>query len=159
MQKRLLISLLMVCASIAAFGQAAWGPMSGRVFEESTDPLRSRPQGLVGAVVSVEGKADTLHTTTDYDGNFYFKRVPSGVVKVHGEQIARIYVNDKLIFGDDPAAALNTLLASDVVKLEVFDEDTDEDRRQNRRFAQQQKVMNIRTRKDFSSMWGGVSIR
>lgn len=247
MQKRLLISLLMVCASIAAFGQTAWGPMSGRVFEESTDPLRPRPQGLVGAVVSVEGKADTLHTTTDYDGNFYFKRVPSGVVrvrvsylgyeaqiidsvrvaarygvarpvrvvmrpeaqdiegvvvegraqllsqkgdtlvynaaavramdgdevlrvleqlpgmevdgsgvvKVHGEQIARIYVNDKLIFGDDPAAALNTLLASDVVKLEVFDEDTDEDRRQNRRFAQQQKVMNIRTRKDFSSMWDG----
>ncbi|MBQ5394144.1 MAG: carboxypeptidase-like regulatory domain-containing protein [Alistipes sp.] len=56
--------------------------MSGRVFEESTDPLRPRPQGLVGAVVSVEGKVDTLHTTTDYDGNFYFKRVPTGVVRV-----------------------------------------------------------------------------
>lgn len=237
----------MVGVALSAFGQTEWGPMSGRVFEESTDPLRPRSQGLVGAVVSAMSVADTLHTTTDYDGNFYFRRVPagvvrvevsylgyrkqvidsvrvapryglarplrvvmqaesqdiegvvvegkarllsqkgdtliyhaaavrtmegdevlrvleqlpgmevddSGVVKIHGEQLARIYVNDKLIFGEDPAAALNTLMASDVVNLEIFDEDTDDDRKQNRRFAEKQKAMNIRTRRDFSSMWDG----
>ncbi len=229
-------------------GQTAYGPISGRVFDEpSAADMARRHQGLVGAVVAVISPRDTLHTTTDYDGNFYLKQVPAGYVRVEvsylgyetykqdsvriapryglqrplrvmlkpaaqeidqvvvegrarlvsqrgdtlvynaaavrtmegdeairmleqlpgvevsdggavtiqGERLARVYVNGRTIFGEDPAAALNTLLAGEVTKLEVYDEETDDDRRQNRRFAEKQKVMNIRTKRDFSSMFDG----
>ncbi len=229
-------------------GQTAYGPISGRVFDEPTaEDIARRHQGLVGAVVAVISPRDTLHTTTDYDGNFYLKQVPAGYVRVEvsylgyetfkqdsvriapryglqrplrvmlkpaaqeidqvvvegrarlvsqrgdtlvynaaavrtmegdeairmleqlpgvevsdggavtiqGERLARVYVNGRTIFGEDPAAALNTLLAGEVTKLEVYDEETDDDRRQNRRFAEKQKVMNIRTKRDFSSMFDG----
>lgn len=78
-----------------------------------------------------------------------------GSVTIQGEKLARIYVNGRTIFGESPAAALNTLLAGDVAKLEVYDEATDDEIRQNRRFAEKQKVMNIRTKRDFKSMFDG----
>lgn len=242
----LLVGILLLGGKVEA--QTAYGPLSGRVFEQPTaEQMVQRRQGLVGAVVTVLSPRDTLHTTTDYDGNFYLKQVPAGYVRVEisylgyethvqdsvriaprfgvqkplrvnlqqasreidqvvvegrarlvsqrgdtliynaaavrtmagdeairmleqlpgvevddgggvtiqGEKLARVYVNGKTIFGEDPVAALNTLMAGDVMKLEVYDEATDDEIRQNRRFAEKQRVMNIRTKRDFKSMYDG----
>lgn len=78
-----------------------------------------------------------------------------GGVTILGERLARVYVNGKLIFGEDPKAAIQSLLAQDVVKMEIFDEDTDDDRRQGRKQAEKQRAMNIRTKVDFSSLFDG----
>lgn len=78
-----------------------------------------------------------------------------GGVTILGERLARVYVNGKMIFGEDPKAAIQSLLAEDVVKMEIFDEDTDDDRRQGRKQAEKQRAMNIRTKVDFSSLFDG----
>lgn len=78
-----------------------------------------------------------------------------GGVTVLGERLARVYVNGKSIFGEDPKAAIQTLLAKDVVKMEFYDEDTDDDRRAGRQLAEKQRVMNVRTKFDFSSVFDG----
>lgn len=233
---------------LPSWGQVDYGPLSGQVWDDTAvQDIAQRRQALVGAVVTVISPRDTLHTTTDYQGLFYLKRVTAGYVRVEvsylgyetykrdsvriaprfgiqrplriylkpaaqeidqvvvegrarlvsqrgdtlvynatalrtmegdeafrlleqlpgvevdeggsvtiqGEKLARIYVNGRTIFGENPAAALNTLLAGDVAKLEVYDEATDDEIRQNRRFAEKQKVMNIRTKRDFKSMFDG----
>ncbi len=45
-----------------------------------------------------------------------------GKVSVMGKEIALTYIDDKLIFGSDPMAALNNLLAADVIKIRAYDE-------------------------------------
>ena len=78
-----------------------------------------------------------------------------GGVTVLGERLARVYVNGKSIFGEDPKIAIQTLLAKDIVKMEFYDEDTDDDRRAGRQLAEKQRVMNVRTKVDFSSVFDG----
>lgn len=248
LMRRLLLVMLFLAGVYGASAQQQTGPISGRVFEQpDAQDIAQRRQGLVGAVVAVFSPRDTLHTTTDYNGNFYLKAVPAGYVRVEisflgyethvqdsvriaprfglqhplrvmlkpaakeidhvvvegraqlvsqrgdtlvynaaavrtmagdetirmleqlpgvevgdggqvtiqGERLARVYVNGRTIFGEDPSAALNSLMASDVVRLEVYDEATDDEIRQNHRFAEKQKVMNIRTKRDFSSLFDG----
>ena len=78
-----------------------------------------------------------------------------GSVAVLGEQIARVYVNGRALFGEDPKVALTSLMASEVTNVEVYDEDTDEDRNARRRFAEKQRVMNVRTKRNIASLIDG----
>lgn len=249
MQLRLCMLLVLLVAGITSvWAQEQVGPLSGRVFDEQAEgQIDHRRPGMVGAVVAVISPRDTLHTTTDYSGNFFLKQVPAGYVRVEvsflgyetyvqdsvrvaprygvqrplriqmkaaareidqvvvegrarlvsqrgdtlvynaaavrtlqgdeviqmldqlpgvevddggnvtiqGEKLSRVYVNGRTIFGESPSTALNALLASDVSHLEIYDEATDDEIRQNRRFAEKQKVMNIRTKRDFKSMFDG----
>ncbi len=45
-----------------------------------------------------------------------------GSINVMGQEVERTYVDSRLIFGDDPMAALNNLLAADVIKIRAYDE-------------------------------------
>ncbi|MBQ3187182.1 MAG: TonB-dependent receptor [Alistipes sp.] len=249
MKLRLCMLLVLLVAGIASvWAQEQVGPLSGRVFDEQAEgQIDHRRPGMVGAVVAVISPRDTLHTTTDYSGNFFLKQVPAGYVRVEvsflgyetyvqdsvrvaprygvqrplriqmkaaareidqvvvegrarlvsqrgdtlvynaaavrtlqgdeviqmldqlpgvevddggnvtiqGEKLSRVYVNGRTIFGESPSTALNALLASDVSHLEIYDEATDDEIRQHRRFAEKQKVMNIRTKRDFKSMFDG----
>lgn len=249
MKLRLCMLLVLLVAGITSvWAQEQVGPLSGRVFDEQAEgQIDHRRPGMVGAVVAVISPRDTLHTTTDYSGNFFLKQVPAGYVRVEvsflgyetyvqdsvrvaprygvqrplriqmktaareidqvvvegrarlvsqrgdtlvynaaavrtlqgdeviqmldqlpgvevddggnvtiqGEKLSRVYVNGRTIFGESPSTALNALLASDVSHLEIYDEATDDEIRQNRRFAEKQKVMNIRTKRDFKSMFDG----
>lgn len=249
MKLRLCMLLVLLVAGITSvWAQEQVGPLSGRVFDEQAEgQIDHRRPGMVGAVVAVISPRDTLHTTTDYSGNFFLKQVPAGYVRVEvsflgyetyvqdsvrvaprygvqrplriqmkaaareidqvvvegrarlvsqrgdtlvynaaavrtlqgdeviqmldqlpgvevddggnvtiqGEKLSRVYVNGRTIFGERPSTALNALLASDVSHLEIYDEATDDEIRQNRRFAEKQKVMNIRTKRDFKSMFDG----
>ncbi len=247
-QRLCALLVLLFVGMLSAWAQEQVGPLSGRVFDQPAEgQMDYRRQGMVGAVVAVISPRDTLHTTTDYSGNFFLKQVPAGYVRVEvsflgyetfvqdsvrvaprygvqrplriqmrtaaqeidqvvvegrarlvsqrgdtlvynaaavrtmegdevirmldqlpgvevddggnvtiqGEKLARVYVNGRTIFGESPSTALNALLAGDVTHLEVYDEATDDEIRQNRRFAEKQKVMNIRTKRDFKSMFDG----
>lgn len=73
-------------------------------------------------------------------------QVSDGGVKIQGENIARSYVNGKLVFGDDAMSVLNNLLASNVAKIKVYDELTDADRRAGRTNGRKQKVLDVVTK-------------
>lgn len=248
MKRTWLLTLTLLCLYVGVVvGQPRTGPMSGFVYEMTTDQFQQRRQALVGAVIEVFAPTDTLHTTTDLNGNFHLKQVPSGDVRVRvtylgykphvqdsvhiapryglarplrvqlqpdtqqidevvvsgraqlstqrgdtlvfnaaavrtmagdeavhileqmpgvevsedgsvsvqGELISRVYVNGRQLFGEDPKAALTSLMASDITNLEVYDEDTDDERRAGRRFAEKQRVMNVRTKRDIASLFDG----
>ena len=68
-------------------------------------------------------------------------------VSVMGKDISRTYVDGKLIFGRDPMAALQNLLANDVLKIRVYDEYADDDpRRKRRKGDEMRRVFNIETK-------------
>lgn len=68
-------------------------------------------------------------------------------VSVMGKDISRTYVDGKLIFGRDPMAALQNLLANDVLKIRVYDEYVDQNPRHKRRKGDEmRRVFNIETK-------------
>ena len=68
-------------------------------------------------------------------------------VSVMGKAISRTYVDGKLIFGSDPMAALQNLLANDVLKIRVYDEYANENpRRKRRQGDEMRRVFNIETK-------------
>lgn len=70
-------------ALLPSWGQVDYGPLSGQVWDDTAvQDIAQRRQALVGAVVTVISPRDTLHTTTDYQGLFYLKRVTAGYVRV-----------------------------------------------------------------------------
>lgn len=73
--------------------------------------------------------------------------VSTQAVSVMGVDIERTYIDGKLIFGSDPMAALQNLLANDVVKIRVYDEYVEQDPEHKRRKGDQtRRVFNIETR-------------
>lgn len=62
-----------------------------------------------------------------------------------GKSVERTYVDGKLIFGDDPMAALLNLTAADVQKIRVYDEYSDYDRRHKLKTGKKHRVLNIET--------------
>ena len=68
-------------------------------------------------------------------------------VSVMGKNIDRTYIDGKLIFGRDPMAALQNLLANDVLKIRVYDEYADDNPRHKRRKGDEmRRVFNIETK-------------
>ena len=61
-------------------------------------------------------------------------------VSVMGKDISRTYVDGKLIFGSDPRAALQNLLANDVLKIRVYDEYADDNPHRKRRKGEEMLV-------------------
>lgn len=74
-----------------------------------------------------------------------------GSVTIMGKRITRTYINNKLIFGDDPRTALRELLAEQVSKIRVYGEATDEERRRKIQSDRKQMVMDIQTKSDITS--------
>lgn len=68
-------------------------------------------------------------------------------VSVMGKDISRTYVDGKLIFGSDPMAALQNLLANDVLRIRVYDEYADDNpRRKRRKGDEMRRVFNVETK-------------
>ena len=62
-----------------------------------------------------------------------FERLPgismeNNIVKIMNEEVAKIYINGKLIFGDDITNPLSYLAGSEVISLKVYDQATREER-------------------------------
>ena len=69
--------------------------------------------------------------------------VSGGKIQVFGEDIKRTYVGGKLIFGNDPKAALNAILAEEVRQIKVYDEDSKEDLKTGAKSARKERVLDI----------------
>lgn len=77
----------------------------------------------------------------------------NGSVKILGQTVERTYVNEKLLFGYDPTAALRELDAKEVASIESYDEVDEADAVANGRNARKRKVLNIVTFKEFTQSY------
>ena len=72
-------------------------------------------------------------------------RVEGDRVSVDGEDVKRTYVNGVLIFGSNVITAANSLYASEVKQVKVYDEQTPEDKVRGLRNVRKQRVLDIIT--------------
>ncbi len=72
-----------------------------------------------------------------------------GMIKILGEPLERIYVDKKLLFGENTGAALSYMAADNIVRIKVYDEPTMEDRRKRRKSLRRERAINVET---FSKM-------
>lgn len=70
-----------------------------------------------------------------------------GVLKVMGEPVHKVYINNKLIFGDAPSDALSYLAGNEVISVKVYDQETSENRALGRK-GRKERVMDVKTRSD-----------
>lgn len=77
----------------------------------------------------------------------------NGSVKILGQPVERTYVNEKLLFGYDPTAALRELDAKEVASIESYDEVDEADAVAHGRNARKRKVLNIVTFKEFTQSY------
>jgi len=84
-------------------------------------------------------------------------------VKVNGESVQKVLVDGKPFFGDDPNAALKNLPAEIIDKVEVFDKMSDQSAFTGFNDGNQQKTINIVTKKgknvgQFGRVYGGGGV-
>ncbi len=72
--------------------------------------------------------------------------VKDGQVFQLGKRIDKIYINGKLVFGNDPRNALNYLAGQEVLKIAAYDQLRDEDRLLGRQIHDKERVLNVKTR-------------
>lgn len=109
--------------------------------------------------------ADAFKTNPDATAEDLVKKMPgvtsdNNGVKVNGEAVQKILVDGKPFFGDDPNAALKNLPADIVDKVEVFDKMSDQAQFSGFNDGDQQKTINIVTKKNknigqFGKIYGG----
>lgn len=78
--------------------------------------------------------------------------VDGGSVKVMGEDISKIYINGKLLFGDNITDALNYLSGQEVVSIKTYHQQRAEDRKIGNKAAAKEKVMDVKTRHFFDNV-------
>lgn len=139
--------------------------------------LNSNAQHLKDVVI--EDKAPTAiqkDDTTQYNANSY-KTNPDataedlitkmsgitsqdGKIQAHGEDVKKVLVDGKPFFGDDPNAALKTLPADVIDKIQVFDQQTDQSKFTGVGDGNTTKTINIITKPGmkngtFGKVYGG----
>jgi uncharacterized membrane protein YgcG len=110
--------------------------------------------------------ADAFKTHPDATAEDLIKKMPgvtsdNNGVKVNGESVQKILVDGKPFFGDDPNATLKNLPADIIDKVEVFDKMSDQAQFTGFNDGDQQKTINIVTKKgknigQFGRVFGGI---
>lgn len=72
--------------------------------------------------------------------------VEDGGFKVLGQNVAKTYVDSRLIFGDNSMNALQYLAASDIVSIKVYDQPTIDERLRSVKTGETERVIDIETR-------------
>ena len=109
--------------------------------------------------------ANAFKTNPDATAEDLLKKLPgvtsdNSGVKVNGESVQKVLVDGKPFFGDDPNAALKNLPAEIIDKVEVFDKMSDQAQFSGFDDGNQQKTINIVTKKgknigQFGKVYGG----
>lgn len=109
--------------------------------------------------------ADAFKTNPDANAEDLVKKMPgvtsdNNGVKVNGETVQKVLVDGKPFFGDDPSATLKNLPADIIDKVEVFDKLSDQAQFTGFNDGDQQKTINIVTKKgknngQFGRIYGG----
>jgi hypothetical protein len=115
---------------------------------------------------SVQFNADAFKTHPDATAEDLVKKMPgitsdNSGIKVNGEAVQKILVDGKPFFGDDPNAALKNIPAEIIDKVEVFDKLTDQSAFTGFNDGNQQKTINLVTKKgknagQFGRIYGGA---
>lgn len=138
-------------------------------------PLKQLPVSLTGAVVQAEvppviQHGDTLifnaaaiRTMEDDNALEILRQMPGveirqGKVFIDGQQVMRTYVNGRLIFGDEPTAPLNAILAEDVTQIRSYNEASVEDRRRGAKHPRKERVLDIATKTPIVSAFDGHAL-
>ena len=120
-----------------------------------------------------EQKGDTTHfnagafkTNPDATAEDLVKKMPgvttdNNGMKVNGETVQKVLVDGKPFFGDDPNAALRNLPADMIDRVEVFDKMSDQAQFTGFNDGNQQKTLNLVTKKgrnvgQFGRVYGGA---
>lgn len=72
--------------------------------------------------------------------------VSGGRITIHGEPVARTFVNGTLVFGDNPVTAFKQLMASDVTHIKVYDETSVEDKLAGKKNSRKERILNVITK-------------
>ena len=78
-----------------------------------------------------------------------------GRILVNGEPVKRTYVNGKLLFGDNTMTPLVSILASDVVNIKTYEEESIESRRYGLVNDKKDRVMDITTKDPIVTAFDG----
>jgi hypothetical protein len=118
---------------------------------------------VTGQSIPVEQKGDTVQynasgykVNRDASAEDLIAKMPGITtdetgVKAQGEQVRQVLVDGKRFFGDDAAAALKNLPAEIIDKIEVFDRMSDQSQLTGFDDGQQQRTINIVTKKGVSN--------
>lgn len=75
-------------------------------------------------------------------------------VKVMDKSISRIYIDGRLLFGDNPMSAITNLSADNVVNIKAYDEYVNKDpRHKTRKNDEKQRVLDISTKTKIKVAW------
>src|SRR6218665_2388096 len=109
--------------------------------------------------------AEAFKTNPDATAEDLVKKMPgvtsdNNGLKVNGESVQKVLIDGKPFFGDDPNAALKNLPADIIDKVEVFDKMSDQAQFTGFNDGDQQKTINIVTKKgkntgQFGRIYGG----
>ena len=80
-------------------------------------------------------------------------KIKNGDVYVNGQKVKRAYVNGVMLFGDNPMAPLNTLMASEVTQIHSYEEASVDMRLKGEKHGRKDRVIDIRTKEAFLSAW------
>ncbi len=105
---------------------------------------------------TAEFDADAFKTNKDASAGELLQKIPGvtvegGKVKIQGEDLKEVLVDGKPFFGKDPNAALQTLPAEMIQKLQVYDAMSDQSRLSGIEDGNTIKTLNIVTKIDYSN--------
>ena len=133
--------------------------------EMTEDPKVLEAAGIVGKIAPITQKGDTLIynaaavKTMDGENALEILRQMPGVeikensIFVNGQKVERAYVNGLLLFGNDPMAPLNSILAEDVTNIRTYEEQSVESRLRGEKQGEKDRVLDIRTKEPLVSAW------
>lgn len=117
---------------------------------------------------SVSFNAGAYKTNPDATAEDLVKKMPgvtsdNNGLKVNGETVQKVLVDGKPFFGDDPNASVKNVPADIIDKVEFFDKASDQSQFSGFNDGNQQKTMNIVTKKgmnegQFGRVYGGIGV-
>jgi hypothetical protein len=147
-------------------GQGRMQPVNVRDESISVGKIELKESGTLKEVVvaATQTRGEQKGDTTQFNASAYkthpdasaedlVKKLPgvttdNNGVKVNGENVQKVLVDGKPFFGEDPNAALKNLPADMIDKIEVFDRMSDQSQFTRFNDGEQQKTINLVTKKD-----------
>lgn len=133
--------------------------------EVRPDYKRLGPSIVTAEVAPIEMRGDTLIfqpaavRTLEGDSALEILRqmpgvkIKNGSIYVNGQKVKRAYVNGVMLFGDNPMAPFNTLMASEVTQIHSYEEASVDMRLRGDKQGKKDRVIDIRTKEAFISAW------
>ncbi len=127
--------------------------LASAIVTEEVQPVTHRGDTLVfNAAAVLTGEQDNaLEILAQMPG----VSIENGRITINGEPVKRTYVNGRLIFGDGVMTPLVSILASDVVNIKSYEENSIESRRYGLINAKKDRVLDITTKEPIITAFDG----